>query len=221
MIAVRKSGSSLPALSLGSDDERSLLRRQFADHHHLRLPGFLDRELFDEIARGVDESRFVPRSHDGIGEEACMEVNAVLARLLLLVNDQDLFAAVRELTGCGPIGCFDGRVYRMGAPGEHYDSWHSDIGDSRLVAMSVNLSTAPYSGGLLQIREHDSDEISAEVPNLGPGDAILFRLSPDLRHQVTPVEGSAPRTAFAGWFKSSPTLLEVLKGGDWTARDRA
>jgi hypothetical protein len=137
----------------------------------------------------------------------------------LLLNDPRLFAAVREVTGCDSIGCFEGRVYRMAPGGEHYDSWHNDLAEGRMVAMSVNLSREPYAGGVLQMRRRGPKEVFAEVTNVGAGDAILFRLDSELQHRVTPVQGSTSKTAFAGWFKSSPTFLSVLKSGDWSADD--
>ena len=57
----------------------------------------------------------------------------------------------------------------------HSDSWHDDDGDGRMVALSLNLSTNGYRGGVLQIRDKQSGEILHEVANTGFGDAIVFR----------------------------------------------
>ena len=51
-----------------------------------------------------------------------MEINATLAWLLLLVNDERVLEVVRWISGCGPIGHFDGRVYRLDPSTDHYDS---------------------------------------------------------------------------------------------------
>jgi hypothetical protein len=146
-----------------------------------------------------------------------MEANSTLATLLLAANDARLFGVIREISGCGAIGCFDGRVYRLAADSGHHDSWHSDVADNRMIAMSVNLSPEHYEGGVLQIRERDSEEILHQEPAPDPGDAIIFRLDESLRHRVTAVEGEVPRTAFAGWFKSRPSFAEVLQGAGWSA----
>jgi hypothetical protein len=87
-----------------------------------------------------------------------------------------------------------------------------------MVAMSVKLGSDPYQGGVLQIRDQRHGEIVHEQPPVDPGDAVIFRLGEDLRHQVTAVEGTVPRTAFAGWFKSRPSFLSVLRGGQWSAQ---
>jgi Rps23 Pro-64 3,4-dihydroxylase Tpa1-like proline 4-hydroxylase len=92
----------------------------------------------------------------------------------------------------------------------HYDSWHSDVGQDRLVALSLNLGREPFEGGLLQIRRADSPEIIAEIANRATGDAVIFRIDPSLRHRVGPVEGHVPRTAYAGWFRSRPDFRVLL-----------
>lgn len=118
-----------------------------------------------------------------------------------------MLSFVEAMTGCGHIGSFAGRVYRLAPEVGNYDSWHDDLGANRLVAMSVNLSTEPYSGGLLQIRHHESKRIVREVANTGVGDAILFQLASALEHRVTDIEGTVPKTASAGWFRSAPEYM--------------
>jgi 2OG-Fe(II) oxygenase superfamily len=217
MIGIHEVGASVPEFSSGSEQELASLREQFGREHCVRLGGFLDPQLFERIVCGVEEASFYERSHGRIGLEGCMEANSTLATLLLAANDPRLFGVIREITGCGPIGCFDGRVYRMAPASDHHDSWHSDVADSRMIAMSVNLTRRPYEGGVLQIRETDSEQILHEESAPDPGDAIIFRLDESLRHRVTAVEGEVPRTAFAGWFKSRPSFAEVLRGTGWSA----
>lgn len=147
-----------------------------------------------------------------------MEAGPALALLLFVANDPRLFEIVRDLTGCGPIGCFDGRVYRIDPAQDHHDSWHSDVGEERLVAMSVNLGREPYAGGTVQIRDEGTGRVISEVANRVPGDALIFDIDERLRHRVSAVEGHVPRTAFAGWFKSEPSFREVLRGGGWLTR---
>ena len=148
-----------------------------------------------------------------------MEAGGPLASLLLAANDSRLFSFVSEVTGCGAIGCFDGRVYRLDPAQGHGDSWHSDVGDNRLVAMSVNLTPERYEGGVLQIRDEPSGEVTAEVGETALGDAMIFRIAERLRHRVSQVKGDVPRIAFAGWFKSAPSFRSVLAGGPWTAAE--
>jgi 2OG-Fe(II) oxygenase superfamily len=215
------SGSGLLEFSPGSQAERDALRREFHERDCAVLGGLLQSTLLDELLPAVERSGFRPRAHGDIGSEDSMEAGGPLASLLFAANDPRLFEFVTEVTGCGAIGCFDGRVYRLDPAMGHGDSWHSDVGDNRLVAMSVNLTTERYEGGLLQIRDRRSGEVSAEVGGTALGDAVIFRIAERLRHRVSPVEGDVPRTAFAGWFKSAPSFRSVLAGGPWSASARA
>jgi hypothetical protein len=43
-------------------------------------------------------------------------------------------------------------------------------------------------------------KLSAQVNNTGFGDVLLFRISKDLEHRVTPIMEGVPKTACAGWF---------------------
>jgi hypothetical protein len=143
--------------------------------------------------------------------ELCAERGLATTVLELVANDPKFFDVVSAITGCGSIGSFVGRIYRM-VPGQgHYDSWHSDVGRDRMVAMSINLSTQPYRGGLLQMRRADSNDVFYEVANLGVGDALMFRVDPSLLHRVTDVVGSVPKTAYAGWFRSRPSYRDLLR----------
>jgi hypothetical protein len=148
--------------------------------------------------------------HEGIGVELATTDEIVLSLLHLLTNDPKLFQIVQEITGCSPIGCFTGRVYRMTPGCEHYDSWHEDMMQDRMLAMSINLSSRVYSGGILQIRDRNSLQIIHEIANNGLGDAIIFRLQDSLQHRISNVEGTVPKTAFAGWFRSKPNFLSLL-----------
>ncbi len=137
--------------------------------------------------------------------------NAVFRLLHFLMHDPRLFEIIRRITGCGRIGCFVGRVYRFVPGARHYDSWHSDVIYHRMIAVSTNLGRGIYTGGIFQMRKAHSLRIIHEAANTGPGDAIIFRISPGLRHRVTTVEGSVPKTAFAGWFCSRPDFYAFLK----------
>jgi len=182
------------------------LRQQFDREHCIRLPGLLEPGLLQQVLDGIEHSSFSPRTHKDIGEELCLQNPGTIGLLTFLANDPRFFHIVQQTTGCGPIGCFAGRVYRMIPHSGHYDSWHDDLGDHRLVAMSLNLSSKVYAGGVLQIRKCATGQIVHAVPNTGLGDAILFRLSRELDHCVTEIDGAAPKTAFAGWFKSQPNF---------------
>jgi len=209
MIRIRRSGT----VSDGAKNLESL-RARFNRQNYFRLPSLVEPELLDFIQVQIARAEFYERVHEGIAsnKELCMMQNSAFAALLLLMNDEKLFQIVQDITQCGPIGCFEGRIYRV-IPGQgHHDSWHSDMAEHRLVGMSLNLSRELYYGGILQIRERESGKLVSEVANVGVGDAVIFRLSDNLQHRITDVEGEAAKTAFAGWFRARPGFLSLLKG---------
>jgi hypothetical protein len=201
------------AVYSGLKEDLSALRAQFDRQHYLKFPRLLGPGLLDFLQAKVNESDFYERVHDGIAsnKELCMTGNGAFGALLCLINDEKLFQIIQDVTQCDQIRCFEGRVYRVNPGQGHHDSWHNDIGDNRLVAMSINLSKEVYSGGVLQIREVGSEKIISGVANVGIGDAVVFRLSPGLQHRITNVEGTASKTAFAGWFKAQPSFASLLR----------
>jgi hypothetical protein len=194
----------------GSNRELTAARKRFQCDGHMKLTGLLEPSLLAAVLNAIDRTNFDLRLHDGIGLEMCAPSGAVSGVLEFVLNDPDLFTAISQMTGCGPIGCFEGRVYRMVPGTEHYDSWHSDVGQNRLLALSINLGREPFEGGVLQIRRAESPDILAEVENRTAGDAVLFQINPAFRHRVGLVAGQVPRTAYAGWFRSRPDFRELL-----------
>ena len=186
-------------------------RQQFAERNWVRVPGFIEPSLLETLHRELARAPFYDRSHGEIGTELCLVSGALTAALELMANDPELLAVIEKLTGCGPLGCFVGRVYRMVPGAGHYDTWHSDVGENRKVAMSVNLSSSDYSGGVTEFRRVADERPFDSVANTGLGDAILFRIDPGLRHRVTPIEGREPKTAWAGWFRSSPRFEDLIR----------
>ena len=61
------------------------------------------------------------------------------------------------------------------------------------------------------MKRRDSDAIMQEIHNTGFGDALLFRISKQLKHRVQEVKGEIPKTAFAGWFLEIEDFLPNLR----------
>ena len=193
-----------------SPDERALARRQFESHGFLKLPALVAPPLAASLVDELDRTDFYERTHDGIGVELCATPGRVTGTLEFLMNDPPLLEAISEISGCGPIGCFEGRVYRLVPGTGHHDSWHSDAGEERLIGLSLNLGRERFEGGALEIRRADSAAAICEIENRVMGDAVLFRIDPAFRHRVQAVTGSVARTAYAGWFRTRPLFRELL-----------
>lgn len=207
MVQLTRAGTAVSASA--GDVER--LRRQFDRLHCILLPSLLESEILHLVQHQIDAATFNPKTHEGIGTELCMAENQAAYTLRFLANDPQLFEIIQQIAGCGRIGCFDGRVYRMVPGSQHYDSWHDDMIEHRMIGMSINLSPEVYSGGIFQIHNRNSLQIIHETANTGFGDGIIFRLAHHLQHRVTEVGGSVPKTAFAGWFRSEPNFYADLK----------
>ena len=194
------------------DDDLVSLRRNFDRKHFLLLKDFLHPEIISLILPFLERGKYCPAQYKHVGSELLMQPNLAVETLSFLSNDLKLFGLVQTITDCDSIGYFEGRIYKLIRDPQHIFDWHDDLNEpNRLIAMSIKLSTGNYRGGLLQIREVRSGKIVAEVANTGLGNAVLFRVSKDLEHRVTGIEGDAPRTSFAGWFKSGPGLYSQLR----------
>jgi 2-oxoglutarate-Fe(II)-dependent oxygenase superfamily protein len=192
------------------------LSSAFAQAHCVKLTNFLEPPLLDRVAGAIETATFIPRVHadlDPPATDMCLSDPAIRGTLLFLFNDSTLFEFVRRVSGCGPIGCFIGNTYRLSAEFAGADSWHDDMSDGRRVAISLNLSRECYRGGVLQIRDKQSEAIIHQVANTGFGDATLFRLAADIEHRVTDVLPGPARTAYAGWFKSVPSRTTLFLPG--------
>ena len=207
MIKVTRTGTKF----LGTLSELANAQKEFKERHCFVIKEFLEAGLFADIRARLAGASFLPRTDEGIATELCLDDPATLAGLNLVLNNQDLFHIIQEITRCERIGSFSGRVYLFHVKYGHYDSWHDDNMDHRLVALSVNLSSDIYDGGLLQIRERSSDQITSQIANTGFGDAVIFEIAPGLQHRVTAVNGETPKIAFAGWFKSQPDFISMFR----------
>lgn len=197
------------------------MQEHFREHHCVLLRQLIEPSVIEFIAGRVGESAFEQRQDTDIARESWLPPEACAGTLHFLVNHGGFLRAVEQITGCPAIGHFGGRIYRF-SPGQgHYDTWHSDLGypgEERLLAMSLNLSPRPFQGGVLQIREAASQKVLFEIANTGLGNAVIFRVDKKLEHRVSPVNGDAPRTAFAGWFFAGDADFHTIVRQEAAAR---
>ena len=195
----------------GGDRAIAEWRETYARENWVKWPGFIEPKLLSRLWARIGAAGFFEKNNRNIGDETRMKQEPAGAVLEFLTNDAVLFDVVRAITGCEPVGCFRGRVYRLSPNTGQMTDWHTDLVHGRMVTMSINLSTEPYDGGILQFRHPGSDTILSEVANTGAGDAVLFRIADGLEHRVTSLRGDIPRTAYAGWFLREPRFADLLK----------
>ena len=188
--------------------EIARLRREFHAVHCVRLPQLLEPPLLAFLERRLEQGQWQTRTYPGVGEEYVLEDLPALNLLHFVSNLPDFRNLIQEITGCGPLRRFRGRIYRMTAAAGHYDDWHDDNFDNRLVGISLNLMPRAFRGGLFQLRERESQRMLAEIANTGRSSALIFRIADELQHRISTMEGDEPKTAFAGWFR--PDLPEFF-----------
>lgn len=187
-------------------------RQQFEDTQCALLADLLDPALLNMLRPRLEQTAWSDFAHGSIGTEVVSADLHAGSMLHFAINAPVVIEAVRAICGCNEITWFDGRIFRMDPAAGHYDSWHDDFLEARLVGMSINLSFEPYEGGEFEIRRKKTNTPIGRIANSIPGDASLFRLSSDLEHRVAPLAGTSARTAFAGWFRSGePDLLARLR----------
>jgi hypothetical protein len=191
------SGTATPSQS-------RLAREHFEQHNYLRLPGLIEPGLLRVIQHYLALGKFEKKEYV-VGRELRLSNSPIASIFYILMNDPKLFRLLRQVTGCGPIRYFNGRVYQMHPRQRQTFAWHNDLQLNRWrkIAISINLSDTPYQGGTLQIRDSSHDKHES-VPNPGFGDAIIFRVAKHLEHRVTRVVGKFHKTAYSGWFSSRP-----------------
>jgi hypothetical protein len=185
-------------------------RATYAREHSLLLPRFLSPRLLRIIREQIAGERFRSVMHRGFGSDQFLPRHNATAALIFLMSDPELFTAIRRITGCGPLGNVAASIRRVVAGKGKALSWHDDNAEHRRAAITINLSERPYRGGLLQIRRKRDGHIIKEIANIGPGDAVLFRVSAGLQHRNTEVIGPDHKTAFTGWFRSAPNFERSL-----------
>jgi hypothetical protein len=182
-----------------ADVERRML--EFREKQCVVLPKLLEPPLLEFLLERMERGRWLNSINEGIGHEVILDDAPARGLLHFGMNTPVFLNAVQEISGCGPLTRFWGRVYRFNPNSGHSAAWHGDRGNG-LIGMSLNLSRRSYEGGLFQLRELHTERMLAEIANVGWGDAMLFRIAEHLEHRVSEVTGAEPKTAFAGWFMS-------------------
>jgi hypothetical protein len=77
------------------------------------LPKLIEPELLDLIVKRFESARFVARNHAWIEQEFCMADHVTAVLLMFLPNNPAFLRIVEQITGCLPLGEFQGRACRM------------------------------------------------------------------------------------------------------------
>lgn len=183
------------------------LQQAFIEKRCITIPRLIEEKLLEKILLGIAKGEFFENNHDQHNNglhtlEDTLKSKNIAAHLIhFILNNKELFKIIQQITGCREIKGFKGRIYKLEPGGEHKLDWHEDTFEpERVLAISINLGSLPYEGGVFQIKYKNSDVILKEVPCGNLGDAHIFDISDNLLHRVTATTGKIPRVAAAGWF---------------------
>ncbi len=184
----------------------------FAQKHCFQIPSLIAGRKLAIVLDAVHTAEFYEFTHPSGSREQLSDDVRVARLLQFLLNETAVVKELESITGVGPLGCFSGHFYRMQPGGIHFGEWHTDCVNHRMLGMTVNLSSQPFEGGDLELRECDSDCESIRCcNNVRPGDALVFRIDPRIEHRVLSVRGTVPKLAYAGWFLEGSSWLDQMK----------
>jgi hypothetical protein len=198
-------------------DQENLPRMRdiFTEQQLLKLPKLIEPSILKRVLDHVENAEFFSATFGDqkrkLGEETRLSPdNPAIRMMSMMLNNPALFQVVEQITGCSKIRSYLGRIRRESPNTGNFVAWHMDPNPDRLIGISINLSTAPYAGGVFQLRDKTTERMLAEVANTGFGDAIIFQIARGFQHRVTEVVGTIARTTCAGWFYSQPDVSTLM-----------
>ena len=203
MIQITRSGTSLVR-----DAAWEAQKAAFKERHLARLSNFVEPSLLGTMKAMLDAGTFHHADHTAqddnrkcfvLATELRLELNDPLGKLLRFITCRtDLYQAIGELIDADDaIHGFFGRCFKR-LP-EHYDGWHQDSIEGRLVGLSLGLQPEPFVGGEFQMTNSKTG-VTTTFPPPSFGEATIFDISPHLIHRVRRVKTETPRISWAGWF---------------------
>jgi hypothetical protein len=196
--------------TLVEDDPATIaaLEAQFASRHAIVLDGFLERDVQQMLFQLRDSAQFRHDDVAGLGSRLLEAPPHVGRMLMFLLRRAPLGAWLQRVTRSLPISDVQGVVTRLHAGHDHRLDWHNDGGRGRVLGVTVNLGTEPYTGGRFEMRRQSTGELFLQHDHDRPGAALVFDVANDIYHRVTRLTAGGPRTVFSGWFFSAddPTV---------------
>lgn len=178
-------------------------KRKFTKNKCFLIKNLIEEEFFKEFVKKLEKVSFYEKEEAGeykFGKVMFVPLTEPSVFILnVLLNDKTLFSALEEITNCSSIKDFVGRIHRSEGK-THEIKWHGDNSDNRLLAITLCLGEDRFEGAKFQLREKESKKMLAEFGQLEPGDAIIFQISPELEHRLSPIM-SGKRTVGVGWFR--------------------
>lgn len=189
-------------------------RTRFAETPALLFEDVFAPTLRQRLMARAAAARFVDDDAIRVGSrEVEASPQVVGGTIGIMLGRPALYAWLEVVTGAGPIRGVTGRLVQTRANGRDGLDWHDDgDGASRKLAVVINLSDAPYQGGLFEMRRTGEAAPFLSHRHDLPGSMMVFAVRNALQHRVTEVTSGGPRRVWAGWFLAEPEA-RGLPGG--------
>ncbi len=181
-------------------------RVRFAEIPALLFADAFAPALRERLMTRATAARFVDDDAIRIGtREVEASPQVVGGSLGIMLGRSVLYAWLEAATGAGPIRGVTGRLVQTRANGRDALDWHDDgDGVNRKLAVVIDLSDAPYTGGLFEMRHTGGDQPFFSHRHDRPGSMMVFAVRSALQHRVTALTSGGPRRVWAGWFLAEP-----------------
>ncbi len=188
-------------------------REQFDRDCAVSFSGVFAPEYLAKLLERAAQANFADDFVEGIGWRAIESPQRVGKALSLLLHSPALLRWFERATGSEPLRAVAGRLVETRANQKDALGWHGDQDDlTRLLAVVINLSDRPFSGGQFQLRRKGESMPFLTFDHPEPGSMLVFAVRPELEHQVTPVTDGGPRRVYAGWFLIRPEFEHGVLG---------
>lgn len=181
-------------------------RARFTETPALLFGDVFAPALLERLMARAAAARFVDDDVTRIGiREVESSPQVVGGSLGILLGRPALYSWLEAATGVGPIRGIAGRLVQTRANGRDGLDWHDDgDGANRKLAVVVDLSDAPYEGGLFEMRRTGEAAPFLSHRHDRPGSMMVFAVRSELQHRVTELTSGGPRRVWAGWFLAEP-----------------
>lgn len=182
-------------------------RESFAKVPAIAVECGLEPEFCARMVERAAGANYVRDDIPNVGTRVAELPQRIGKALSLVLHSPELLRWLEQATGMTPLRDMDGRLFETRAGTDQALDWHDDRNDpTRRLAMVLNLSDQPYSGGQFQLRRKGETTPLLCHDHLEPGSLLIFAVDGELEHRLTHVESGGPRRVFAGWFTTGSAL---------------
>lgn len=160
----------------------------------------LNPDLLARLVRVSASVKMVSDPVEHLGHRWIEQPSIVGAAIELAINRPVLIDWLAGVAGRSRLGKAEGRLVETRPGGVDGLIWHDDQIPGAQLGITVHLRDAGYDGGAFELREKASRTALFHHAEARAGDVVIFDVSPQFEHRVTPIASGTPRLVYTGWF---------------------